>query len=84
MIHLSHVIPGRHGRVPGIIAFIGAIFVGLAPSGVNAVPPETTRVEGVIEAVRSPNAVILRPACDESRVTGLARGAQLALMTFLR
>jgi len=81
MIHLSHVIPGRHGRVPGIIAFIGAIFVGLAPSGVNAVPLETTRVEGVIEAIRSPNAVILRTSTgpvtvDLSRLGGVTAAVE--------
>lgn len=55
-------------KIPrGAIAIIAALSFNLVWSGASGATEQTTRVEGVIEAVHSPNAIVLRT--ETTRVT---------------
>ena len=76
MIQSSDRPSGRRARMPIVIAALVLLVGSLASNAVSAAPPETTRIEGVIEAVRAPNAVILRTptgavTVDLSRLGGV-------------
>src|SRR5262249_43948774 len=76
MIQFSDWPSEWRAHVPIVIVAVVLLVVSLASNAVNAAPPKTTRIDGVIEAVRSPNAVILRTSTgavtvDLSRLGGV-------------